>query len=202
MIRHLALARMFVHVLFVTEARAWLSPGASAFAFTTVARDPVSDRQVSMKSTVPDKYVWAPLMSPDVLKPNTVVSGVAFNQEVAIVVDRNGALYACANKAPPAGQPLTFSRPTKNGTIKDPVCGTEFDLQSGKVLPGTWLSSFLPGKLLKLFLQTPEDLPVFPVRIKNGKVEVFINANAYKQYDDQYWKGILDAQGKADGGYY
>mmetsp|Transcript_7280 Transcript_7280/g.19819 ORF Transcript_7280/g.19819 Transcript_7280/m.19819 type:complete len:204 (+) Transcript_7280:19-630(+) len=149
-----------------------------------------------------DKYAWTPLVNAADLKPKSVASAVAYNQEIAIIVDKSGSIYAVGNKAPPAGQPLTFSTPTDNLTIKDPVCGSEFDLQTGKVVPGTWLSSPLPGAILKLFLRDPEDLPTYPVRIKSGKVEAYVNQNAFKQYDDQYWKGILDAQGKADGGYY
>lgn len=49
--------------------------------------------------------------------------------------------------------------------------------------------------------------PQFPfhpgqVRSKNGILEAFLQVNAREQYESAYWTGILDAQGKADGGYY
>lgn len=171
---------------------------------------------------VGDKFAWVPLMSTAVLKPNSVSSAVAYGQEIAVAVDKQGALYAMANKAPPAGQPLTFSRPTEAKTIRDPVCGTEFDMETGKawceerpplsshplssshqcagrhdapfsknanraiahrivstacacagnVIEGTWLSSFLPGSVLKIFLPNPENIAVYPIRVKGDNVEV------------------------------
>ena len=36
----------------------------------------------------------------------------------------------------------------------------------------------------------------------NGVVQVLINVNAKAQFESNYWRGILDSQGKVDGGYY
>jgi len=35
-----------------------------------------------------------------------------------------------------------------------------------------------------------------------GNIEVLVDTNAKKAYEADYWKGILDAQGKDDGSYY
>lgn len=43
---------------------------------------------------------------------------------------------------------------------------------------------------------------MFPVRQRGANIEVFVDVNARARYDSGFWKGILDAQGKADGGYY
>lgn len=40
------------------------------------------------------------------------------------------------------------------------------------------------------------------VRSKGGILEAYLNVNARQEYESAYWTGILDAQGKADGGYY
>ena len=40
------------------------------------------------------------------------------------------------------------------------------------------------------------------VRAKGGKVEALINVNAKAQFEQKYWRGVLDSQGKVDGGYY
>lgn len=40
------------------------------------------------------------------------------------------------------------------------------------------------------------------MRSKGGNLEAYINVNAKADYETKYWTGILDAQGKADGGYY
>jgi len=34
-----------------------------------------------------------------------------------------------------------------------------------------------------------------------GEVQVLLDVNAKKRFDSNYWRGILDAQGKVDGGY-
>jgi hypothetical protein len=41
-----------------------------------------------------------------------------------------------------------------------------------------------------------------PVRKQGGSVQVQINVNAKAQFESKYWRGVLDAQGKVDGGYY
>mmetsp|Transcript_11486 Transcript_11486/g.29890 ORF Transcript_11486/g.29890 Transcript_11486/m.29890 type:complete len:187 (+) Transcript_11486:72-632(+) len=174
--------------------------GAAAMRAPTVQ---VGRSAVTMRASgIKESYTWATVLDTSDLRPGSVASGVAFNQEIAVVATPDGSLYACTNKAPPTGQPLTFSRPGADKTIQDPVCGTKWDLETGEVKPGTWMSSLLPGAILKLFLKEPERLSVFPIRTQGSKVQVYLNKNAFAQYDGQYWKGILDAQGKADGGYY
>lgn len=50
----------------------------------------------------------------------------------------------------------------------------------------------------------PSLLPLTPsqVRKQGDKVQVLLDVNAKKRFDSNYWRGILDAQGKVDGGYY
>jgi hypothetical protein len=45
-------------------------------------------------------------------------------------------------------------------------------------------------------------VPVFPVRKQGNSIQVQINVNAKAQFEENYWRGILDAQGKQDGAYY
>ena len=40
------------------------------------------------------------------------------------------------------------------------------------------------------------------VRKQGGKVQALINVNAKAQFEQNYWRGVLDSQGKVDGGYY
>ena len=40
------------------------------------------------------------------------------------------------------------------------------------------------------------------VREQGGFVEILLDVDAKADFEKAYWKGILDAQGKADGGYY
>ena len=39
-------------------------------------------------------------------------------------------------------------------------------------------------------------------RSRAGAVSVEVDVNAKTNFESGYWKGILDAQGKTDGGYY
>lgn len=43
---------------------------------------------------------------------------------------------------------------------------------------------------------------MYAVREAGGVMQVLVDVNARAQYETKYWKGILDASGKADGGYY
>lgn len=82
-----------------------------------------------------------------------------------------------------------------------PLHGTAFDLGTGQ-LTGAWCPSPPIIGPLTGALKSPRDLPVFPVRQRGGSIEVFIDLNARARFDSGFWKGVLDAQGKADGGYY
>merc|ERR1711892_1039731 len=108
-----------------------------------------------VKVVVPDKKVWVSWIDAADAKPGTINSGFRYGQEIAIVCDPKGGLFALSNKMPPTGRPTS-----------------------------------------------PSDIPVFPVRKQGGSVQVQINVNAKAQFESKYWRGVLDAQGKVDGGYY
>lgn len=45
-------------------------------------------------------------------------------------------------------------------------------------------------------------MPTYKVKKSGAFIQVEVDV-AYKQnYESNYWRGILDAQGKTDGGYY
>lgn len=148
------------------------------------------------------KEMWVPVTpisaSPE---PGTAKSVYVAGLDLCIAADEKGLLYVLGNKCPPANQPLSFSL-VYNNIIKDPVLGTKINIETGDVVE--WCPSLL-GKLLSPLLgPEPEDagVQVFKVRSKGGNLEAFINVNAKAEYENDYWTGILDAQGKADGGYY
>jgi len=148
---------------------------------------------------IPDKKVWVTFADVKELSQGEAVAGFQYGQEIAIVQDKAGALFALNNKIPPIGQPVTFCGIGK-GVLEDPVTKTLFSLKSGKVI-GTWCPSPL-GKLLYSRISSPTDLITFPVRKQGSNVQVLVNVNAKAQFEAKYWRGILDAQGKVDGGYY
>ena len=83
--------------------------------------------------------------------------------------------------------------------IVDPLFGTKFSLSTGKV-EGAWCPAnfgFIFGRLIP-----QSELAAFKVRSQGGSVQCLINVNLKKQFEANYWRGILDSQGKVDGGYY
>mmetsp|Transcript_67405 Transcript_67405/g.162933 ORF Transcript_67405/g.162933 Transcript_67405/m.162933 type:complete len:188 (-) Transcript_67405:181-744(-) len=153
-----------------------------------------------VKVVVPDKKVWVSWIDASDAKPGTINSGFRYGQEIAIVCDPKGGLFALSNKMPPTGQPTTFAKFGEKGTVVEPITLTEFSTKTGKQV-GTWCPSPV-GRLLIGRLTSPSDIPVFPVRKQGGSVQVQINVNAKAQFESKYWRGVLDAQGKVDGGYY
>lgn len=51
-------------------------------------------------------------------------------------------------------------------------------------------------------LQGPKPLAVYPVRENGGYIEALLDVDARKDFEKDYWVGILDATGKASGSYY
>jgi nitrite reductase/ring-hydroxylating ferredoxin subunit len=181
-----------------------LGTRGTSFARTTetarFAQDAVTMGGTSgQKIAIPSKKVWVTWLDASDLKPGEVTSGFRYGQEIAIAKTTGGKLFALSNKLPPTGQPATFGT-IEGGSIVEPITLTKFRLSDGKV-DGTWCPSPI-GRLLIGRLTTPTDVPVFPVRSQGGKIQVNINVNAKAQFESKYWRGVLDAQGKVDGGYY
>ncbi|CAM9774649.1 unnamed protein product [Ectocarpus fasciculatus] len=145
---------------------------------------------------------WVPILPIDEAPtPGTAKSIYVADLDLCVAADERGLLYVLGNKCPPANQPLSFSL-VSNNVIKDPVLGTKIDIETGDVIE--WCPNLL-GKLLSPILGAqPENAGVqtFVVRQKGGNLEAKINVNAKAEFEKSYWTGILDAQGKADGGYY
>ncbi len=108
-------------------------------------------------------------------------------------------------------------------TLTDPQWGTKYSLVNGDVV-GKWCPSPpLIGSLIGA-LFPPQGVWVPEVRESGGYIEVKLDVDvsirrnyvqttvffnltdsllqAKVEFEKKFWKGILDAQGKADGGYY
>lgn len=131
-------------------------------------------------------------------KPGSATSGVAGGLAICIAVDQKGAVYALGDKCPPINQPLSFGKVNPDGTIQDPLLNTKFSLKTGE--PVEWCPSGL-GKLIGGAFE-PVGVPTYPVKKSGGYVQVQVDVNAKANFEANYWKGVLDAQGKADGKYY
>ncbi|KAG8464539.1 hypothetical protein KFE25_009907 [Diacronema lutheri] len=175
---------------------------SSAFNGPAVSRVARSQSAVAMKEpgAIVVKNSWVKVCDASSLKPNTLNPTFAAGQDILIAVEKSGTVYATANVCPHIGTPLDQGK-IKDGCVVCPLHGTAFDLGTGK-LTGAWCPSPPIIGPLTGALKAPRDLPVFPVRQRGGSIEVFVDLNARARFDSGFWKGILDAQGKADGGYY
>ena len=109
--------------------------------------------------------------------------------------------HRLTRRSPAPPQPTTFAEIGK-GVITDPVTKTVFSLRDGKP-QGKWCPS--PpgiGPILFNLITSPTSIPTFPVRKQGGSLQALVNVNAKAQFESNYWRGVLDAQGKVDGGYY
>lgn len=123
-------------------------------------------------------------------------------QEIAIATTMSGKLYALANKLPPTSQPATFGRVLEGDLIADPITQTTYSLKSGKI-EGKWCPA--PpgiGPLIFANLFPEQGIQTYQVRKQGNAVQVLIDVNAKAKFESSYWRGVLDSQGKVDGGYY
>lgn len=72
-------------------------------------------------------------------------------------------------------------------------------MKTGDVV-GAWCPSGI-GKLIGGAF-SPIGVPTYPVRKSKNYIEVQVDVNAKANFEANYWSGILDAQGKANGKYY
>lgn len=157
-----------------------------------------SSTALSAKKEIKPKLAFVPCISKkDIPAPGTATSGVAGGLAICIAADEKGTLYALGDKCPPIGQPLSFGS-VKDGCVIDPVLGTRFNLKTGQV--EQWCPSGI-GKLVGGLFE-PAGVPVYPLKAKGDVVEVQVDVNYKFAYEQQYWSGILDAQGKDNGKYY
>jgi len=167
-----------------------------------------SELKPGSSSPAPPRFLSAP-------STGSAVSAICSGLDICIAVDTDGSVYALGNKSPvlgtvsrssrgaptessPRAQPMALG-PVKAGKIKDPLTGTAFSLKTGEVV-GPWCPNF-PFSFLFALIE-PAGLPVFKAKTSGADVSVEVDINAKTNFESGYWKGILDAQGKADGGYY
>lgn len=169
--------------------------------FVSTSRNDASTRsapsvaQVSMKQDA-----WVQLLPTNDITPGTLKGVYAASQSILVSCDFDGQVYASANICPHLGTPLT------DGSVGDGVLTctqhkSSWDLSTGE-LAGDWCP-FPPlvGPLLGK-LQGPRPLAVYPVRDNGGFIEALLDVDARADFEKDYWVGILDATGKASGGYY
>jgi len=171
-----------------------LIAGAAAFAPV----NPAARAGTSLNAEIKPKLQYVPVLPTDELPaPGKATSGVAAGLAICVAVDEKGSVFALGDKCPPVNQPLSFGK-VANGCIADPVLGTTFNLKTGAV--EDWCPSAIGRVVGGLF--EPAGVPTFPCKTKGKNVEVQVDVNYKLAYEQKYWSGILDAQGKSNGKYY
>lgn len=169
--------------------------GAAAFA---PSAQTVSQGTALNAKEIKPKMMFVPCITADEIpKPGKATSGVAGGLSICIAADEKGGLFALGDKCPPVFQPLSVGT-VKGGVIADPILGTKFNLKTGAV--EEWCTSPL-GKIVG-GLFTPVGVPVYALKKGKSGVEVKVDVNYKLAYEQKYWSGVLDAQGKANGKYY
>mmetsp|Transcript_36387 Transcript_36387/g.85352 ORF Transcript_36387/g.85352 Transcript_36387/m.85352 type:complete len:244 (+) Transcript_36387:94-825(+) len=123
--------------------------------------------------------------------------------DVLLGKTESGSLFGVSNLCPHIGTPLSEGADVIGDIIVCPLHGSSWSVKSGELLD--WcVSPPIIGPLTGILVEK-KNLFVFEVRtglFGTGEIEVQVDTNAKKAYEADYWKGVLDAQGKNDGTYY
>eukprot|EP00281_Chroomonas_sp_CCMP1168_P027514 CAMPEP_0206241518 /NCGR_PEP_ID=MMETSP0047_2-20121206/16535_1 /ASSEMBLY_ACC=CAM_ASM_000192 /TAXON_ID=195065 /ORGANISM="Chroomonas mesostigmatica_cf, Strain CCMP1168" /LENGTH=199 /DNA_ID=CAMNT_0053666413 /DNA_START=1 /DNA_END=600 /DNA_ORIENTATION=+ len=189
-----------------------LAASASAFAptgFTPALRSgfkgaAVSSRTASKTMTGPvaKAEAWVRLTTSDSVTPTKQQDALIAGAAVLCGRFQNGKVWAISAKNSATGTEMYGAKVDDAAqTLQDPQWGTKYSLVDGSVV-GKWCPSPpILGSLIGTIFP-PTGVWVPQVREQGGYVEVLIDVDAKADFEKKYWKGILDAQGKSDGGYY
>jgi len=122
--------------------------------------------------------------------------------DVLVGKTESGTVFTVGNLCPHLGTPMSEGADVIGDTIVCPLHGSSFNIFSGDLID--WCPSPpILGPLTGLVIEK-KNLAIFECRTSffGGDIEVQVDTNAKKAYEADYWKGILDAQGKNDGTYY
>merc|ERR1711879_1065273 len=124
-----------------------------------------------------------------------LIAKTLVGNDVLIGKDGGGKLFCVGNLCPHLGTPMSEGADVIGDTIVCPLHGSSFKVTTGELLD--WcVSPPIIGPLTGLVIEK-KNLAVFDVRsFFGGDVEVLIDTNAKRAYEANYWKGVLDAQGK------
>merc|ERR1712187_862528 len=115
---------------------------------------------------------------------------------------KSGTLFCVGNLCPHIGTPMSEGADVIGDVIVCPLHGSSFKTTTGELIDWCPTPPII-GPLTGLVIEK-KNLAVFDVRSSffGGDVEVLVDTNAKRAYEANYWKGVLDAQGKDDGTYY
>merc|ERR1711920_662834 len=114
------------------------------------------------------------------LAPTELIAKTLVGNDVLIGKDGGGKLFCVGNLCPHLGTPMSEGADVIGDTIVCPLHGSSWKFTNGEMIA------------------------IFEIRTSffGGDIEVQVDTNAKKAYEADYWKGVLDAQGKNDGTFY
>jgi nitrite reductase/ring-hydroxylating ferredoxin subunit len=194
-------------------AVALCAAGAEAFAptgFSPALRSGFQGASLNTQAAVTSKAFGPTMKAEAWVRVCTSDSIVGNNQQDALIAGApvlagrysNGKVWAISAKNSATGTEMFGGKVDEAAqTLQDPQWGTQYSLVDGSVV-GKWCPSppILGGLIGAVFPARGVWVP--QVREQGGYVEVLIDVDAKADFEKSYWKGILDAQGKTDGGYY
>jgi nitrite reductase/ring-hydroxylating ferredoxin subunit len=136
------------------------------------------------------------------LAPTQLIAQVLGGNDVLVGKDESGAIFCVANLCPHIGTPMSEGADVIGDAIICPLHGSSWNVKTGDLID--WCPSPpIIGPLTGLVVNK-KNLLIFESRTSffGGDIEVLVDTNAKKAYEADYWKGLLDAQGKNDGTYY
>ncbi|CAJ1331844.1 unnamed protein product [Effrenium voratum] len=182
------------------------SPGA-AFCGSTAAPAETSSLTAAKYTTqtILPSLAWIKTgVKASELQPTELRALTLAGNDVLIGKTEAGALFCVGNLCPHIGTPMSEGADVIGDVIVCPLHGSSFQVSNGQLID--WcVSPPIIGPLTGLIVEK-KNLLVFECRqggfLGSGEVEVLVDTNAKKAYEANYWKGLLDAQGKDDGTYY
>jgi len=136
------------------------------------------------------------------LAPGQLVAKTLGGNDVLVGKNQSGGLFCVGNLCPHLGTPMSEGADVIGDIIVCPLHGSSFSTKTGELID--WCPSPpIIGPLTGIVTEQ-RNLAVLDARTSfwGDDVEVNIDTNAKKAYEADYWKGLLDAQGKVDGTYY
>jgi len=124
--------------------------------------------------------------------------------DVCIGKTASGKLFCLGDKLPPTGISLSVGGEVEGEKVKEAQYGNIFNPFTGEP-EGPWCPEPpLIGAFVGTFMGGAYPVATFETRetFLGNDIEVLIDTNAKRAYEADYWKGLLDAQGKDDGSYY
>jgi nitrite reductase/ring-hydroxylating ferredoxin subunit len=138
------------------------------------------------------------------LQPGDLRTVAVAGCDVCVGKTATGKLFCLGDKLPPTGISLSVGGEVEGEKVKEAQYGNIFDPFTGQP-EGPWCPEPpLIGAFVGTFMGGAYPVATFETRetFLGGDIEVLIDTNAKRAYEADYWKGLLDAQGKDDGSYY